>query len=56
MLPLRASITGTSSSDCLVLNQGQSYGKSYSSADMQTVYSTAPAKWAKNSSFSKDLV
>ena len=38
-----SSITETSSSDCLVSYSGHS---SYPSAEMQSVYSTAPANWA----------
>ena len=37
------SITGTSPSDCLVLYPGHSLGKSYPSAEMQSVYPTAQA-------------
>ena len=33
-------------SDCLVLYSGQSLGESYSSSEMQSVYSTARADWA----------
>ena len=41
-----SSITGTSPSDCLVSNLGYSLGRFYSSAEMQFVYSTAPAQRA----------
>ena len=41
-----SSITGTSPSDCLVSYAGHSLGKSYSSAEMQSVYSTTQADWA----------
>ena len=42
-----SSITGTSPSDCLVSYPGQSLGvESYLSAEVQSVYSTAPADWA----------
>ena len=37
-----SSITGASPSDCYVLNPGHSLGKSYHTAEMQSVYSTAP--------------
>ena len=45
-IPQTSSITGTSSSDCLVSYPGHSLGESYPSAKMQLVYSTAPANWA----------
>ena len=43
-------IIGVSPSDCLVSNPGHSLeeGESYPSAEMHTLYSTAPAGWAKN--------
>ena len=37
-----SSITGTSPSDCLVSYPGHSLGDSYPSAEVQSVYSTAP--------------
>ena len=40
------SITGTSPSDCLVSYPGHSLGGSYPPAEVQSVYSTAPADWA----------
>ena len=43
-----SSIPGTSPSDCLVSYPGHSLGKSYSSAEMQSMYSAAPADLAKN--------
>ena len=47
--PQSTSITGTSPSDCLELYPGHSLGGgSYSSAVVQSVYSTAPADWEKN--------
>ena len=46
-IPQSSSITGTSPSDCLVSYPGHSLGGSYSSAEKQSVYSTAPADWAK---------
>ena len=39
-------ITGTLPSDCLVSYSGHSLGGSYPSAEVQSVYSTAPANWA----------
>ena len=45
--PLRSSITGASSSDCLVSYPGQTLEESYPSEEMQSVYSTAPADWAR---------
>ena len=47
-IPQSSSITGTSPSDCLVLYPGHSLGESYPSAEMQSVYSTAPADWTRN--------
>ena len=47
-IPQSSSITGTSSSDCLVSYSGHSLvGGSYPSAEKQSVYSTAPADWAR---------
>ena len=45
-IPQSSIITETSQSDCLVSYLGHSLGKSYPSAEMQLVYSTAPADWA----------
>ena len=46
-IPQSSSITGTSTSDCLVSYPRHSLGqRSYPSAEMQLVYSTAPANWA----------
>ena len=46
--PKSSSITGTLPSDCLVSYTGLSPGKgSYLSAEVQSVYSTAQADWAK---------
>ena len=39
-------LIGASLSDCLVSYTGHSLGKSYPSAEMQSVYSTAPDNWA----------
>ena len=50
-IPQSSSITGTSPSDCLVSYPGYQLGaggKSYSSAEMQSVFSTVPADWTKN--------
>ena len=44
-IPQSCSITGASPSDCLVLYPRHSLGKSYSSAEIQLVYSTAKADW-----------
>ena len=40
-----SSVTGTLSSDCLMLYQEHSLGESYFSTKMQSVYSAAPAEW-----------
>ena len=45
-IPLSSSITGASGSDCLMSYQGHSLQRSYTSAEMQAVYSTAPANRA----------
>ena len=46
-IPQGPSITGTSPSDCLVSYPGHSLGVgSYPSAEVQSVYSTAPANGA----------
>ena len=47
-IPQSFSITGTSPSDCLVSYLGHSLlgGGSYPSAEVQSVYSTAPTDWA----------
>ena len=42
-------IDGPSPLDCLVSYLGNSLGESYPFAMKQSVYSTAPADWAKNS-------
>ena len=41
-----SSTAGTSPSDCLVSYPGHLLGVSYPSAEVQSVYSTAPADWA----------
>ena len=46
-IPQSSSITEASSSDCLELYPGQSLGKSYLSAEIQSVYSTTRSEWAK---------
>ena len=46
-IPQSLSITGTLSTDSLVFYPGHSLVVSYPSADMQSVYSTAPADWVK---------
>ena len=48
-IPQRLGITGTSSSDCLVSYSGHLLEGSYPSADLKSVYSTAPADWAIHS-------
>ena len=46
-IPQSSSTAGTSPSDCLVSYPGHSSGGgSYPSAEVQSVYSTAPADWA----------
>ena len=46
-IPQSSSITGTSPSDCLVSYPGHSLGRgSYLPAEMQSMYSTAPANWS----------
>ena len=45
-IPQSSSITGVSPSDCFVSYLGHSLGVSYLSAEMQSVYSIAPADWA----------
>ena len=42
-IPQSSSIAGASSSDCLVLYTGHLFEESYLSAEMQSVYPTAPA-------------
>ena len=45
-IPQSSSITGTSPSDCLVSYPGHSLGEFYPFAEVQLMYSTAPADWA----------
>ena len=46
-IPQSSSIAGTSPSDCLVSDTGHSLGGGpYPSAEVQSVYSIAPADWA----------
>ena len=45
-IPQSSSITITSPSDCLLSYAGHSLDVVYSSAEMQSVYSTASADWA----------
>ena len=46
-ISISSSITKTSPSDCFMLYTGYSLrGRSYPSAEKQSVYSTAPADWA----------
>ena len=47
-IPKSSSTAGTSPSDCLVSYLGHSLrGGSYPSAEVQSVYSTAPADWER---------
>ena len=48
-IPQSSSITGISPSDCLVSYSGHLWRESYLSAEMQSVYPTAPADWARMS-------
>ena len=45
-IPQSSSITSAWPSDCLLSYLGNSLGESYSYAEMQSVYSAAPANWA----------
>ena len=45
-IPQSSSITKASPSDCLVSYPDHSLGESYPFAEIQSVYSTAPADWA----------
>ena len=45
-IPQSSSTAGTSPSDCLVSYPGHFLVGSYPSAEVQSVYSTAPADWA----------
>ena len=45
-IPQSSSITGTSPADFLVSYPGHSLVGSYLSAEVQSVYSTAPTDWA----------
>ena len=51
VIPQCSSIPGASPSDSLMLYTGHSGGESYSSAEMQFVYSTAPADGAFSKMF-----
>ena len=46
-VPQSTSICEASESDCLLSYPGHSLGESYPSAEMQSVYSVAPADWAR---------
>ena len=46
-IPQSSSITEASLSDCLVSYQRYSLGESYPSAEMQSMYTSVPADWAK---------
>ena len=59
-IPQSSYFTGTSPSDCLESYPGYSLvcvcvGGSYLSAEMQSVYSTAPADWAIQGQMSKQF-
>ena len=45
-IPQSSSNTWTKS-DCLFLYPGHSFGESYPSAEMQTMYSAVPANWTR---------
>ena len=45
-IPRSYSVTGTSPSDCLLSNPGESSWGSYPSAENHLVYNTAPLDWA----------
>ena len=45
-IPQSTSITGVSPSDCLMSYPGHSLEELYPSAEMESVYSAAPADWA----------
>ena len=53
-IPQSSDITRTSTTDCLASYQEHSLRKSYLSAEVQLVYSTAPANWAIQLSDFKD--
>ena len=55
-IPQSSSITGSSTSDCLVSYLGHSLGESYPSAKMQLVYSTVPANWVIDNGISLMIV
>ena len=46
-IPQNSNITGTTPLDCLVSYPGHSLGGSYLSKEVQSVYSAAPADWAR---------
>ena len=54
-IPQSSIITGTSPSDCLVSYPGHLWGGSYSSAEVQSIYSTAPADCAIHRGVSKQF-
>ena len=47
-IPQSFRISGTLPSDCLVSYPGHLLRESYHTTEMQSVYSTAPADWAKS--------
>ena len=48
-IPQSSSITGTSPSDCLLSYQDTHWRGPYPSTEVQSVYSTAPADWTRQS-------
>ena len=46
-IPQSSNITGASTSDCLVSYLGHSLREPYPFVETQSVYSTAPANWAR---------
>ena len=53
-IPQSSNLTGASPSDCLMSDRGHPLGEFYPSADILTVYSTAPTDWATNLKKVKD--
>ena len=56
MLKKHSGITGASPSECFLSYLGHSLGKSYPSAEMQSVYSTPTADWASILLIQIDLI
>ena len=55
-IPQSSSITGASPSGCLVSYSGHSLGEFYPSAEMQSLYSVAPANWTRLCQWEKKFV